>query len=296
MMFLSVCLLLLHCATMSEAQFVEEASDQCVYSFNVPKPSEGCQEGTGGNAVMEEEIRVLTESAKLQKAQITSLIAQQTLLLNKFTLETAELCKSQTQTKRELSSSSAGSGVTYIRYGRTTCDAEATALYSGYTASSYFNEGYGGGTNYLCLPEVPQWANNTKKDGFQGGPKLFGTEYELIDFPFSTANNVGKSLLQNDAPCVLCYVPTRSAQIMIPARTDCPSGWTKDYWGFLVTSHHGHQNNKDFVCLDQTPEVRTGGSADTNGALFYFVESTCTALPCPKYGDGWEISCVVCSK
>jgi len=275
------------------------AEDQCVYSFAVPTTEGGCP----GQGVLEQEVKVLKDSDKILREQMASLMTQQAILLKEFTTKTSEMCTKQQQcletsggtTGVADGSASTGSGVAYTRWGRTTCPGKATALYKGYVASSYFQEGYGGGTNYLCLPEVPQWANKTQ-NGYQGGAKLFGTEYEFVDFPFSTVNNGGQSLLQNDAPCVSCYVPTRTAFIMIPARVDCPSGWTKEYGGFLVTSHHGHQNNKDYVCLDEAPEAREGGTADTNGALFYFVETTCTALPCPKYVDGWEAACVVCSK
>jgi hypothetical protein len=32
---------------------------------------------------------------------------------------------------------------------------------------------------------------------------------------------------QHDAPCAVCYIPTRHSVIMIPAKTSCPSGWTR---------------------------------------------------------------------
>jgi len=296
MILLSVCMLNFPRATL--------AADQCQYAFNVPTAEGGCP----GQGVLEQKVKDLEETVKAQRDQIGSIMSQQTTLLKEFTAKTSEMCTKQQQclesaggtagvTEQSLSSSSTGSGITYTRWGRTTCRAEATALYKGYAASSHHNEGYGGGVSYLCLPETPQWANNSK-GGIQGYAKLYGVEYELFaDNPFSTSNNGGQPLAENDAPCVSCYVPTRSTKVMIPARLDCPSGWTKEYGGFLVTSHHGHQNGREHVCLDQAPEVTDGGAANINPSMFYHVEVPCGGgLPCPKYVDGYEIACVVCSK
>ena len=34
---------------------------------------------------------------------------------------------------------------------------------------------------------------------------------------------------QHNAPCAVCNVPDKSTTIMIPARLDCPTGWTREY-------------------------------------------------------------------
>jgi hypothetical protein len=259
--------------------------------------------------MLEQKVRVLEETVKIQREQITSLMTQQSVLIKDYTQQTSELIKRLPPNPATTGSNAftvlpdhssktpfIQEGEQYIRWGRTTCAGDATVLYKGYTAGSYFNEGAGGGgVSYLCLPETPQWGNQTNS-GFQGGSKLFGTEYEFAGSPFSTSNNGGQSLYQNNAPCVSCYSPTRSTVTMIPARIDCPIGWTREYGGFLVSSHPSHNTGKTFECLDAAPEVVTGGATDTNGALFYFVEASCGALPCPRYAEGWEIACVVCSK
>ena len=54
---------------------------------------------------------------------------------------------------------------------------------------------------------------------------------------------------------------------MMPARNDCPSGWTEEYHGYLMTSYHGHKNQKDFVCVDKDPELVPGSQDNKNGAL-----------------------------
>jgi len=83
---------------------------------------------------------------------------------------------------------------------------------------------------------------------------------------------------------------------MIPAKVTCPNGWQKEYSGYLVAENGEHKSSKAFVCMNYAPEVIAGGAANLNGALFYNVEAKCGSLPCPSYRDGWDITCVVCSK
>ena len=49
-------------------------------------------------------------------------------------------------------------GITYIRWGKSTCPTGTgrEIVYSGITAGSIFNQ-VGGGSNYLCLPKVPEY-------------------------------------------------------------------------------------------------------------------------------------------
>ena len=75
---------------------------------------------------------------------------------------------------------------------------------------------------------------------------------------------------------------------MIPATNKCPPGWTKEYHGYLMTSHRGHKHASAYVCVDSDAEVVPGSHGNTNGALLYVVESACGALPCRP--------CVVCTK
>jgi len=86
----------------------------------------------------------------------------------------------------------------------------------------------GGGTNYLCLPNVPQWKNERVNVGKPPLSTIYGAEYRLEPdtSPFSTVNNGGRSLLNHDAPCVVCHVPERKELLMIPARNNCTDNRT----------------------------------------------------------------------
>ena len=126
---------------------------------------------------------------------------------------------------------------------------------------------------------------------------MYGAEYQTSDAEtiFLKTNNGGRSLQNNDAVCVLCFVPTRSTQAMIPARRECPAGWIMEYRGYLATQHISEGRNQ-FICLDEAPEAVPGSFANNDGALLYPVEGNCGSLPCPPYVNGWELTCVVCTK
>ena len=169
-------------------------------------------------------------------------------------------------------------------------------LFKGYAAgSSYTTPEIGSGSNYLCLPDDPQW--RTYIDGDQIGGSIAGVEYELFDHNnnvFSKTNNDGNQLANNPAPCALCYVRGRSTVAMIPARTQCPDGWSTEYAGYLASAQDSHKRSS-YNCWDEAPEVAVGGTSQ-NQALVYPVEVKCGSLPCSLYPDGRELTCVVCSK
>eukprot|EP00058_Branchiostoma_floridae_P013331 XP_002598819.1 hypothetical protein BRAFLDRAFT_74504 [Branchiostoma floridae] len=184
-----------------------------------------------------------------------------------------------------------GGGSVYIRWGRTTCpnDTDTSIIYDGIAGGTLHSHS-GGGANYVCLPKEPEWGVFT--DGNQGTAYMYGAEYELTlgNNPFQ-----GASLHNHDVPCAVCHVLSRGSKLMIPARLSCPSGWTREYKGYLMTEYLNYHRS-EFVCMDGEPEARPGGHVNENGALFYPVEGNCGSLPCPNYVQGRELTCVVCTK
>ncbi|XP_068679705.1 uncharacterized protein [Montipora foliosa] len=182
------------------------------------------------------------------------------------------------------------SGVTYVRWGRTTCPSGADFVYKGIIGGEDHNHP-GGGGNYLCLPNKPKY--DKYKDGWQNSGYVYGTEYEVNQYngdPFKT------SLHNNDAVCAVCFAKSRSSKLMIRARNVCPSGWTEEYHGYLMTEYYNHKGPKNFICVDGDPESVVGSSANKNGALLYPVEGACGSLPCSPYVAGRELTCAVCTK
>ena len=161
--------------------------------------------------------------------------------------------------------------------------------YLGVISGSWYNH-QGGGSNYLCLPLNPIFDRITSGD--QGNSYIYGTEYQSTSNP----NMFPKNLDNHDAPCVVCHAESRSSHVMIPARNVCPSGWTLEYKGYLMSAHYLSKGRTHFICVDENAQATTGSHTDQNGALLYFVESHCGSLPCPPYSTGKELTCVVCTK
>ena len=183
-------------------------------------------------------------------------------------------------------------GTSYIRWGRTDCpDTEGTELvYSGVAVGTHFDES-GGGSQYLCLPDAPEYLATTP--GVQPRrASIDGVEYEPYDSPPALGH-----LAEHNVPCAVCYTPVRGEKIMIPAKTTCTATWTREYYGYLMTeSHHEVHYRTTFECVDVNAEGVPGSAANNNGALFYFTESTCNGIDCPPYTNGNELTCVVCTK
>lgn len=180
------------------------------------------------------------------------------------------------------------SGIKYVRWGRTTCPGGAQIVYKGLMGGGNYNH-QGGGVNYLCLPSSPKY--DKYKNGHQSAGYVYGVEYEVSSF-----NPFKKSLHDHDAPCVVCFVKSRGAMLMMPARNECPTGWTEEYHGYLMTAFHNHRKQYDFICVDEDAEARPGTRANKNGALLYPVEGVCGSLPCHPYVAGREFTCAVCTK
>lgn len=180
-------------------------------------------------------------------------------------------------------------GVMYVRWGRTTCPSiEGTQLiYSGRTAGSHYRA-HGGGSNYLCLPDDPNYLGY--ESGTQGRSPLYVAEYQSNNGPLGSVNG-------HDAPCAVCHVLTRGVKLMIPAKTNCPSSWTREYYGYLMTAFHANENHPTtFECIDKDPESIPGTTRYVGGVYFNHVEATCTGIDCPPYNSHKELTCVVCTK
>ena len=83
---------------------------------------------------------------------------------------------------------------------------------------------------------------------------------------------------------------------MIPAKTQCPTSWREEYQGYLMSTHDASPHYRTmYECVDENPETISGTAADTECAVFYHVEATCTGLPCGPYVAEKELTCVVCT-
>ena len=154
-------------------------------------------------------------------------------------------------------------------------------------AGSQFTQG--GGANYLCLPKDPEYLQYTS------GQQSYRATLGGVEYQFQSTQ-VHSDKHDHNGPCAVCYTPNRIAKLMIPAKVNCPSSWTREYYGYLMATRKGHNHRYEFICMDNDLELVPGSESSTDPATIYFTESTCNGLPCPPYVDGREITCVVCTK
>ena len=177
-------------------------------------------------------------------------------------------------------------GVVYVRWGHNSCpDGGAQLVYAGRAGGSHASH-KGGGGNLQCLPLDPKFyktVSGTQTYGF-----MYGAEYE-------DTNELVANSDDTDVPCAVCYVPTRNALYMMPAKYDCPKDWTREYFGYLMSERYSHQRSQ-FSCVDHSLTSVIGSSHHDGGFLLFTVEGVCGSLPCPPYSRDKELSCAVCTK
>ena len=175
-------------------------------------------------------------------------------------------------------------GVVYTRWGKSSCPnvTGTTMMYAGRVGGTHYTH-KGGAANYLCMPDDPDYLSY--QPGVQGYKYVYGAEYEE---PLSAVHN-------HNVPCAVCYASTRVAVTMIPAKTQCPSTWTLEYSGYLMSDYRNHHRTM-YECVDKNPDSLPGSASDTNGALFYHVEASCNGMLCPPYDPQKELTCAVCTK
>ena len=175
--------------------------------------------------------------------------------------------------------------VTYIRWGNSTCPYGADTIYSGVVAGSWYDS-TGAAVDPLCLPPDPQYYSSYQ-GGYQNLGLLYGAEYET-----NSINPINHAQDRN-VPCALCQVYGRTNKIMIPSHYECPSGWRREYYGYLMSGDHAHKAATQYTCVDKSLEQIPGSGVSTNGYLFHTVEAKCNHhIPCSDK----ELSCVVCTK
>ena len=184
-------------------------------------------------------------------------------------------------------------GVVYIRWGKTSCPnvTRTELVYAGRAGGSWWSH-TGGGANYLCMPNDPDYL--AYQPGVQGWSSVYGAEYQ------PQSRGPLSAVEEHNVPCAVCYASTRVAVTMIPAKTRCPSTWTLEYSGYLMSNYKGDSRYINyrtmFECVDKNPDSIPGSAPNNDGTLFYHVEASCTGMLCPPYDPQKELTCAVCTK
>ena len=181
-------------------------------------------------------------------------------------------------------------GNVYVRWGHDQCPSTAQLVYSGRVGGSPYSHA-GGGSNAQCLPLDPNFLTSISA-GTQYRSYIYGAEY----YTHGDNKDPVKGVHGTDVPCAVCHVGNRTALYMIPAKFTCPSGWTREYYGYLMTEHYANKGRYEFICIDTAFKSALGSSSHLDGVNLHFVEGRCGTLPCPPYDNTNELSCAVCTK
>ena len=179
----------------------------------------------------------------------------------------------------------------YTRWGRTTCPGGTELVYAGRVGGTFYNQ-IGGAANYLCMPKKPDYVLPSEK-GIRSHAFVYGAEYRRPIWGGQDLN----------VPCAVCR-SSRADIMMIPAKAYCPLGWTREYYGYLMTQAIGEQapngggvrGRTMYECVDKDPEAVPGSIGHQGGVKFFHVEASCNGMPCPPYDPNKELNCVVCTK
>ena len=178
-------------------------------------------------------------------------------------------------------------GAVYVRWGRTICPNGTELVYSGRAGGTRYDH-KGGASNFLCMPDDPdylQYISEVNNYNF-----VSPVEYRFEYMPsLSQFNN-------HNAPCAVCYTATRGTVLMVPAKTQCPTGWTREYYGYLMSSLNVHGRSM-YTCIDKDPESVPGLNGYSNPrSILYLNEINCNGFSCPPYDAQKELTCAVCSR
>ena len=185
-------------------------------------------------------------------------------------------------------------GITYTRWGKSSCPSGTSLVYAGRTTGTHYSQS-GGGANLVCLSNTPQFLSYTP--GVQDGRGyLYGTQYQTGG-PHSADTGPLSGVSQHNAPCAVCYSATKEVSIMIPGQFSCPSSWSREYYGYLMSERHNYDHTGMFECFDSNPDRVPGEGSHQPHNIVYHVEARCNlGIACPPYVAGREVTCVVCSK
>ena len=184
---------------------------------------------------------------------------------------------------------------TYVRWGRTTCPVNQSTelVYSGRAGGSWYSQ-TGGGTNYLCMPDDPDYLQYAA--GAQGASLVYGVEY----YPYSGQPfHVQPNVQYHNVPCAVCMAVSRCSLLMIPAKTQCPTSWTREYVGYLMSGRQDHALPNTYECVDKDAESVPGLNGigwGSGSGIIYHVEASCNGMACPPYDEEKELTCVVCTR
>lgn len=193
-------------------------------------------------------------------------------------------------------------GSTFVHWGKSSCPMTSKQIYRGQVAVPDHGAS-GGGSNYMCLPADPEYHPNSPNNVLSA--TIFRVWYEIDD-------NLDKlpNLHRDSVPCAVCESDQRLTQLMMPAKTRCPtSDWVLEYSGFLMSSPTQYTNGElvknyyrtSYICVDNDIEsFAKEPDAAWSGSGLYLTKAECEKGgklgTCPPYDNSKALACAVCTK
>uniref|UniRef100_A0A2L2XXL2 Uncharacterized protein n=1 Tax=Parasteatoda tepidariorum TaxID=114398 RepID=A0A2L2XXL2_PARTP len=184
---------------------------------------------------------------------------------------------------------------TYIRWGTKSCP-ETPMIYQLSTGfmSATTNRGTGGGSDYLCLPDEPEFKDQDPSFGSDSSTHVAGTKYGLMDeHPFEEHDV--RSYFGRGVPCSTCHLTNRTLIHVFPAADECPEDWITEYSGYLMS---GSNLPGTHICMDEKPESYEQNTEEQQSHTLSIVHVSEIegGLPKPPYRGKAAVQCIVCSK
>lgn len=109
----------------------------------------------------------------------------------------------------------------------------------------------------------------------------------------------GRNISSDEAiSCAKCFVDERTSPTVFAGRTTCPSEWTLEYRGYIMSKDIKSRKG-DLICVDtdsRPSKLEVLVSAKTDKPNYVSdVKLSCGTLPCNKYENDKLLPCVVCT-
>ncbi|CAL1298779.1 unnamed protein product [Larinioides sclopetarius] len=184
---------------------------------------------------------------------------------------------------------------TYTRWGSKECTDSPMLfkLHTGFMAATT-NKGTGGGTDYLCLPENPEFPENEPDFGSDVSTVLSGVKYGLMDdHPFSVHD--ARYFFGKGVPCAMCHMTNRTLVHVFPAEDECPEDWIYEYSGYMMA---GSNLPGSHVCFSDPPESYEENVEEQQAHTLSIlhIANKDGGLAKPPYVKNAAVKCIVCSK
>ncbi|CAL1295395.1 unnamed protein product [Larinioides sclopetarius] len=177
-------------------------------------------------------------------------------------------------------------GSHYTHWGTDQCPSETKLVFGGVMSTT--DRSSIGSSQYTCLPKDKQFPSGEKSsEDIEDYPQV-----QQVAF---VSRKQGADQKKKTIKCASCRVPGKSTTTMLTAKTECPSGWKKQYQGVLISTDY-QQVRGELVCVDTSQSFEEVSINSEELTVVTEVSPKCGNYPCEGgVKETTALSCVVCS-